>query len=380
MRILIVTDIYSPARNGVAVWNALTVRELRARGHEVHVLTYRHSRRGEGDPAVTGLHEIGAPLILDPDFRIGPTFGRLPAAVRDEAWDIIHVHHPFFLGPPAARLARASGAKLVFTCHMVYSDYLDEYAWGLGRMLKPLLTRAVRRFAESCDVVIVPASSVVRWMERIGVAGRVEIVEAPADTKRIERVPRAEARAALGLGDRPVALYVGRIADEKRVQELVREFVGALPDGSTGLLALGGTGHRSAAVRHEVEDCGHAANLRLLGALDADDLSLWYSAADVFVSASRAETGPLTLVEAMSCGCPSVSYDASGFEDRVRDGVNGLLAEDRPGALGAAIHRVLSDPDLRGRLSAGALASAPAHTPAAATERLLSVYRSLLAC
>lgn len=378
MRILIVTDIYSPARNGVAVWNALTVRELRARGHEVHVLTYHHGRRGEGDPAVTGLHEVAAPLILDPDFRIGPTFGRLPAAVRDEHWDIVHVHHPFFLGPPAARFARATGAKLVFTCHMVYSDYLDEYVWGLGRLLKPALTRAVRRFADGCDAVLVPASSVVRWMDRIGVTGRVEMLEAPADTKRIERVPRAEARAALGLGDRPVALYVGRIADEKRVQELVREFAGALPKGSNALLALGGTGHRSAAVRHEVDARGCSANVRILGSLDADDLSLWYSAADVFVSASRAETGPLTLVEAMACGCPSVSYDASGFEDRVRNGVNGLLAEDRPGALGQAIHQVLADPELRARLSLGALASAPDHTPAAATERLLTVYRSLL--
>ncbi|HEY5506236.1 MAG TPA: glycosyltransferase [Coriobacteriia bacterium] len=379
MRILIVTDIYSPARNGVAIWNALTVRELRARGHEVQVLTYRHSRRGEGDPAVTGIHEIAAPLVLDPDFRIGPVWGRLPASVRGAHWDVIHVHHPLFIGPAAARFARRSGARLVFTCHMVYTDYLDEYLWGLARPLKPWLTAAVRRFADGCDAVLVPASSVVRWMREIGVRARVEILEAPADTRRIERVPRAEARAALGLGDRPVALYVGRIADEKRVQELVHEFTAAMPEASPALLALGGTGHRTGAVRHEVEHCAVPGCVRILGALDADDLSLWYSAADVFVSASRAETGPLTLVEAMSCACPSVSYDASGFEDRVTDGVNGLLAQDRPGALGAAIHSVLGDPGLRARLAAGALAASQGHTPAAATDRLLSVYESLLA-
>jgi len=379
MRILIVTDIYSPARNGVAIWNALTVRELRARGHEVQVLTYRHSRRAAGDPAVTGVHEIAAPLILDPDFRIGPAWGRLPASVRDAQWDVIHVHHPLFIGPAAARLARKTGAKLVFTCHMVYTDYLDEYAWGIGTFLKPWLTAAVRRFADSCDAVLVPASSVVRWMHDIGVTARVELFEAPADTRRIERVSRAEARAALGLGDRPVALYVGRIADEKRVQELVREFTSAMPAGSRALLALGGTGHRTPAVRHEVEHCAVPGCVRILGALDADDLSLWYSAADVFVSASRAETGPLTLVEAMSCGCPSVSYDTSGFEDRVTDGYNGLLAEDHPGALGTAIHAVLEDPELRARLSAGALVAAQDHTPAAATDRLLTVYGSLFA-
>jgi 1,2-diacylglycerol 3-alpha-glucosyltransferase len=378
VRILIVTDIYAPARNGVAIWSALTVRELRERGHEVCVLTYEHDRREPTEAAAASVHALEAPLVLDPDYRVGPVLGRIPAAVREADWDVVHVHHPFLIGPAAVRLARLKGARVVFTCHMVYPDYLDAYVWGIGRWLKPALTGVVRRFADSCDVVLVPASSVVRWLTRIGVRSPVELLEAPADPDRSRRVPRAEARAALGLGERPVAAYVGRISEEKRVPVLVAEFASALPAGSDALLALGGSDRRAAGVRREIDRTGAGANVRLLGPLDADELSLWYSAADVCVSASRSETGPLSVVEAMTCGCPSVSFDAPGFEDRVTDGVNGLLAEDRPGALGAAIFRVLHDPELRERLSAGALACAPGHTPAVATERLLTVYESLL--
>jgi glycosyltransferase involved in cell wall biosynthesis len=97
------------------------------------------------------------------------------------------------------------------------------------------------------------------------------------------------------------------------------------------------------------------------------------------VSASRSETGPLTVVEAMSCGCPTVALRAPGFEDRIADGVNGLLAEDRPGELGASMARVLADPGLRSRLSAGAAERAPRYAPAAVTDRMLTVYVSLLA-
>jgi 1,2-diacylglycerol 3-alpha-glucosyltransferase len=379
VRILMVTDTYTPARNGVAMWVALSVRELRARGHEVEVLTYAHDRREPCDPVATGIHELPAWVGLDADFKVAPVLTGLPESIAGHSWDVVHVHHPILLGPVGVRLGRACGARVAFTCHSVYTDYLDEYYWGIGRVLKPALNRSTKRFVDSCDVVFAPSSCVVRWMERIGAKSQVDILEAPADTTRIRCAPRDRAREALGLGRRPVAFYVGRIADEKRVPELVREFAQAMPDGCDWLLALGGSGRRVADVAREIERSGLTENVRLLGPLEAEDLSLWYSAADVCVSASRSETGPLTVVEAMSCACPTIALDAPGFEDRLVDGVNGLLVEDEPGALGEAIARVLSDPALRARLSAGATASAPAHTPAAMTERMLAVYESLLA-
>lgn len=374
-----VTDTYVPARNGVAMWVALSVRELRARGHEVDVLTYAHDRREPGDVADTGIHELPAWVGLDPDFKVAPILSGLPDSLKGRSYDIVHVHHPILLGPAGVRLGRRLGAKVVFTCHSVYTDYLDEYYWGLGRVFSGALNRSTQRFVDSCDVVLAPSTRVIRWLEEIGARVQVAVVEAPADTERIVRVPRAEARAALGLDERPLAFYVGRIADEKRVQVLVREFVGALPTAPDALLALGGSGRRVASVQRDIDRGGLADHVRLLGALDAEKLSLWYSAADVCVSASRSETGPLTVVEAMSCGCPSVSLDAPGFEDRIEDGVNGLLVPDVPGALGEAIGRVLQDPATRVALSDGALVSAPAHTPAAMTERLLAVYEALLA-
>jgi len=371
-----VTDTYAPARNGVAMWVALSVRELRSRGHEVEVLTYAHDRR---EPGMPGMHELPAWVGLDPDFKVAPVLSGLPASLAGREWDIVHVHHPILLGPVGVRLGRECGAKVLFTCHSVYTDYLDEYYWGLGRAFKPMLGHRTARFVDSCDVVFAPSSRVVGWLRECGARVRIEMLEAPADSARIACVPRGEARAALGLGDRPVALYVGRIADEKRVQVLVREFADVLPGMPGALLALGGSGRRVTDVRRDIDKGGLGDNVRLLGSLDAEALALWYGAADVCVSASRSETGPLTVVEAMSCACPTVALRAPGFEDRVVDGLNGLLAPDRPGALGDSIARVLSDPLLRGRLSEGAFERAQRYTPAATTDRMLAVYESLLA-
>jgi 1,2-diacylglycerol 3-alpha-glucosyltransferase len=375
MRILMVTDTYAPARNGVAMWAALSVRELRARGHEVDVLTYAHDLRAKGEP---GVIELPAWFGIDSDFKVAPILTGLPLRAERGVWDVVHVHHPILLGPEGVRIGRRAGAKVVFTCHSVYTDYLDEYYWGVGRPLKGILNRRTSAFVDRCDLALAPSSRVVEWMREIGTHTRTEMLEAPADTDRIVRADRDEARESLGIGDAPTALYVGRIADEKRIDVLVEEFAAccrALPDAR---LVLAGRGVRMGAVRRRIRRLGLDDHVRLLGAVGGEGLGLWYSAADVCVSASRSETGPLTVVEAMACGCPTVALRAPGFEDRVVEGVNGLLVDDRPGLLGEAIGRVLSDTDLRAALSKGALESAPRYTPAANAERLLALYGDIL--
>jgi 1,2-diacylglycerol 3-alpha-glucosyltransferase len=371
-----VTDTYAPARNGVAMWVSLSVRELLARGHEVEVLTYAHDRREPGDVTT---YELPAWVGLDSDFKVAPIMSGLPRSMDGKRWDIVHVHHPILLGPAGVDLGRRCRAKVVFTCHSVYTDYLDEYYWGVGRFLKPALNARTARFVNSCDLALAPSTRVVRWLRDSGATARIEMLEAPADTQRIRCSPRSEARAALGLGNEPLAIYVGRIADEKRVEALVDEFAVAVAMVPDARLVLVGRGVKFAAVRRRAARLGLADQVRMLGPVAGDDLGLWYSAADICVSASRSETGPLTVVEAMACGTPTVALRAPGFEDRITDRVNGVLAPDRPGALGEAMARVLIDPEFRSRLDAGALESAPRYTPAVNSERLLAMYEDLLA-
>ena len=61
----------------------------------------------------------------------------------------------------------------------------------------------------------------------------------------------------------------------------------------------------------------------------------------------------MTITEAAACGTPSVVTDIGGHRDAVVDGVTGLLVA--PDQLGAALARVLSQPELRRRLAEGAL-------------------------
>lgn len=183
--ILMVTNTYPPARNGVAAWSGASVRDLRLAGHRAEVLTFAHHAREVGRE---GIHEIPAWVGAERDFRVAPVPRRLPAAV-ERPWDVVHVHHPVFLGPAGLALARRHDSPCVFTCHSRYTDYLGDYYLGLGRPFTPLLARRVARFASLCDATLVPSTAIARWLEHWGATGRIEMVGVPADTTRIPSFP-----------------------------------------------------------------------------------------------------------------------------------------------------------------------------------------------
>jgi glycosyltransferase involved in cell wall biosynthesis len=91
-----------------------------------------------------------------------------------------------------------------------------------------------------------------------------------------------------------------------------------------------------------------------LGHIDDDrQLSLIYSAADLYVIPSLQDNQPNTALEAMACGTPVVGFNVGGIPDMVRPGITGLLApaEDAVG-LRAAIVELLHHPEKRAAMAA----------------------------
>jgi glycosyltransferase involved in cell wall biosynthesis len=70
------------------------------------------------------------------------------------------------------------------------------------------------------------------------------------------------------------------------------------------------------------------ANIKYVDFVNSEEiLAKYYSASDVFLSASLAETFPLTILEAMSCGLPVVSFDVGGVKEAIEHRKNGYLAK-----------------------------------------------------
>jgi glycosyltransferase involved in cell wall biosynthesis len=239
--------------------------------------------------------------------------------------DIIHAHHPFFLGNSALRAARSREVPLVFTHHTMWDHYTHYTA---------VETPATARFVEAwvagysnlCDVVIAPSRSVAELLRERGVTSRIEIIPTGVDVARFSHGNGERFRQRHEIpADAFLIGYVGRLAPEKNLAflaESVGRFLAVEPKAHWLVV---GSGPSEAEIRRVMAAGGCVDRVHLAGVCDGQHLIDAFHALDVFSFASQTETQGMVLTEAMAAGKPVVALDGPGVRDVVRDRANGRL-------------------------------------------------------
>lgn len=187
------------------------------------------------------------------------------------------------------------------------------------------------------------------------------------DTTRFVPSPaleRASTRARLGLAPAgALVLSVSRLVPRKGMDVLIEAAArlsrsGRHPDMT---VAIAGSGRDHNRLQHLVDRT--KAPVKLLGRVADADLPALYASADVFALCCRSRWAGLeqegfgiVFLEAAAAGVASVAGDSGGAAEAVTDGITGLVVPrpDDPGAVAAAIERLLVDPDLRHRQASSA--------------------------
>ncbi len=230
------------------------------------------------------------------------------------------------------------------------------------------------RILERCSVVVANSHwtagltrSVVESLGCHDLARNVRVVHlgTTPDTFRTGIDPSPARRLYnLDAGAGPLLLTVARLDYHKGIDTVIRALpaIRAAVPGTRYVVA--GIGSRRAALEALVAELGLGDAVRLLGFVPDEVLPGLYNAADLFVLASRrydllVEGFGISCVEASASGLPVIATRSGGLPEAVREGETGLLVEpDDPGALAAAIIRVLKDEGLRRRLGSGGRAAA----------------------
>jgi glycosyltransferase involved in cell wall biosynthesis len=226
----------------------------------------------------------------------------------------------------------------------------------------------VRHVYRHADAVVTYGEHVRRYVARYrdhddDVVIAPQSVEAELFGRAVATDEIAAWRAAAGLPDGPLVLYVGRLVEEKGIEELLAAWR-TLPAGPT--LAVVGDGPLADAI-------AATPGVRPLGPLPRERLPVAYAAADALVLPSIPtprfrEPWGLVCNEALHQGTPVVATTAVGAVagGLVRDEQTGLVvAPGDPPALAAATERLLADPALRARLGTAGRAALAGHTYAA---------------
>ena len=326
MKILITSDWYLPAVNGVVTSVKNLRRELEARGHEVRVLTLsqnRHSCRKDG---VTCLGSVAAGLIY-PGARLRTALaGKWVREIVEWGPDVVHSQCEFSTFFLARRIAEELDIPLVHTYHTVYEDYTHYFSPNVrfGKKAAAVFTRWA---ASHTDCLIAPTGKVRLLLQGYGVEKPIFVVPSGIDLRRFRDEPDplrgAVLRASLDIPrERTVLVFVGRLAEEKRVDELLRFRANMGPGGVTLLLV--GDGPDRKRLEGVAQSLGLAApDVVFAGMVPAEQVADWYQLGDLFVSASTSETQGLTYAEALAAGVPVLCRADPCLLGVVRDEENG---------------------------------------------------------
>lgn len=406
MNIGIFTDCYLPTKNGVTTAIVQARQELERRGHKVVVLTVayppdnarRYRNRGFSrflasatrpakasipDPPNLIYRFPSLPFRSDIELRLGlARQAAVDRIVAREQLDVIHTHTEFSLGWAGKRAARRARLPLVHTLHTLYPTY--RHYLPLGRLLPEwTICGLLARFLAGYNVLICPSEKgrafVASCMPemRTAVIGN-GVAQERFNQEQVTQADRVRARAALGIdpADR-VILYVGRLAQEKRVLALLAVLQPLLRADASCRAVFVGTGPARDELAAAARRAGLDRQVLLTGPVAWERMVEIYAVAYAFVTVSLSEVHPMTLIEAAMCGLPIVTRRDLSFVDLVEDGYNGFLV-DSDGEVAGKLAALLHDETARRAFAANARSHAARFTVEAHVDRLEALYRQVI--
>lgn len=362
-------DYFPPTLGGIEQSvGRVAVAGARA-GHEVTVLTSNAGTRATVREQVDGVRVIRCAEWARA--LSTPVCPSMPLELARLEADIVHLHYPSPPGEVSFLTARPR-------CRTVLTWYCDIVR---QRALLPVYGHVVRATLRRADAILPiyegQAESSAFLEPHLG---KCRVVPLGIELDAFERTPELE-RAGAGLHARhgtPLVLFVGRLVTYKGVDVLLR----AMRD-VPARLAVVGAGPEGARLRALCGRLGLGERVVFAGRVDAAELSRFVAAADVGVlpSVTRAEAFGLSMAEMMAGGVPVVCTEVgTGTSFLNRHEETGLVVPPgSPGALAAALNRLLADEAERRAMGARARERARAHfSVEAMTRRLLGVYDEVM--
>ena len=313
LRILIVTEAFLPQVNGVTNSVLRLLEFCKRAGHEVLVIA-PESENAPKDYLGFKIKHVPS-IAMKRLIPMGLPKKELEPFIEGFSPDVIHLASPIFLGHYVARLARRANIPTV----SVYQTDIAGFARHYGlTVAHNTLKRWVARIHSTTDLTLAPSAWACRDLESSGV-DNVKLWQRGVDLINFTSEKRDEELRAEFLqkrGAKFVIGYVGRLANEKRVDDL------AILDSQPDLqLVIVGQGPAEARLMRELP------NAIFVGYKSGADLARHVASFDTFVHTGKHETFCQAIQESLASGTVVVGPDTGGPTDLIDHGRTGLLID-----------------------------------------------------
>lgn len=315
MKILIISDAWKPQVNGVVRTYEHIAEELEKDGHIIKVI-------GPADFP----YRIPMPGYSEIELAINP-YGRLKRMIEEFDPDALHIATEGPLGQAGRKYCIRHNLKFTTTYHTHFPDYIakrvGKFLPFLASPVKKSAIKSLREFHSHAAVMLIATQSLEdelkEWgfetpMHRLTRGAKLDIFR-PGVPEMFHDLKR------------PVAIYVGRVAIEKNLEDF-----------------LDMTWHGSKVIVGDGPDLAELQNkypgAHFAGKKEGEELGAHYRSADIFVFPSRTDTFGMVLVEALASGIPVAAYDVTGPRDIITEPHLGALHDqDLADAAGRALEQ-----------------------------------------
>jgi len=382
MKILFISDVYFPRINGVSTSIRTFVEQMQGLGHEVHLIAPDYGVATEDESWIKRIPARS--IYFDPEDKLmkyGEVLQRLPD-LRREGYDLVHIHTPFVAHYVGLKLARELNVPCVETYHTFFEDYLHHYLpWIPKPMARGVARMISKRQCNAVDGIVAPSQPMLDVLRGYGVNVNAEVVPTGLQMQSFKGADGKAFRQKYEIPlERPMLLYVGRVAFEKNIAFLLEMLKVLVPDVPDVLLVITGEGPAEASLHRLTQALGLVNNVQFIGYLDRElELNACYQAADVFVFASKSETQGLVLLEAMAQGTPVVAIAELGTASILVDGQGALIAPDHVEGFSDKVKHLLMYPEERFEIGLRARSYVFAKwTASIQAERMVQFYAALI--
>ncbi len=370
MRIGMFANAYLPVINGVVRSIMLYRKGLLAQCHFVGVFAPDVRNYEDEEPFIFRYPAIPLPTQLNYSFPV-VTAPHITWMVPRLKLEVIHAHHPIIVGVEARRFSEELDIPLVFTFHTMYHEYTHYFLGMDNDIVKQIVRRMVRDYANRADYIIAPSPAVVEQMPLYGIEKPVEILPTPVDLDQFGTRPRPPMSNPL----RVRLIYVGRVAKEKNLEFLLRAFKQAAAQDDRLELRIVGGGPSLEDLKKYAARLKIAHRVHFTGMVPFAQVVDELHDADLFVFSSTTETQGLVVLEAMAAGLPLVLVSSDALLYFVNPGSDCVVTPEKEEAMAAAILSLVRDPERVRAMGQAARRNAERYSVPSLTQRLLEVYQ-----
>ena len=381
MNILLISDVYFPRVNGVSTSIKTFTQQLQKLGHTVHLIAPDYNVDTTDEAWI--MRVPARSIYFDPEDKLmkyGEIMHLLPA-LKSKNFDLIHIHTPFVAHYAGLKLAKLLHIPVLETYHTFFEDYLHHYLPWIPKFAARGLARLIsKKQCNQVDAIVAPSKPMLDVLRTYGINTKAEVIATGLQEASFAEADDEAFRAKYGIAqNRPMLLYVGRVAFEKNIDFLVRMTQLLIAETPNILLVITGEGPAVPSLRALVKTLGIEKNVQFIGYLDRNnELNACYKAADIFVFASKSETQGLVLLEAMAQATPVVAIAELGTASILVEGQGAMIAVEDEIDFAHKVHALLANPVHRQHLGERAREYAHSQWSAATqAERMLAFYLAI---